>query len=1130
MWTPGLFALLTSLPGAAQDGGAAAAHFEARVRPLLVQHCLECHDGASPKGGLSLGSREGWERGGDSGPALVPGDPAASLLVRAVLYEDSDLRMPPKGRLSEAELAALVSWVREGAFDPRVGEAPPERGAGIDLEAGRAHWAFRPPGDPTPPAVADEGWVRDPLDRFVLARLEREGLAPAPEATRPEWLRRVSFDLIGLPPTPEELDAFLADDVPGAYERVVERLLASPHHGERWARRWLDLARYADSNGVDENLALGHAWRYRDWVVDALDADKPYDRFVLEQLAGDLLPPSGDPRTDFEAWTATGFLVLGPKMLAEQDKPKLVLDVVDEQLDVAGQAFLGLTIGCARCHDHKFDPISQRDYHALAGIFHGTSTLASLEHVSRWRERELATAEQIAAREAWRAREAELSAELRAATDEARGALVERWRQDVGRYLLAAQAGAARTLVIEAEAFARSNLSVDRAHYGSPRRAIVHTGKAGLQYAEYDITPPAPGRYALSARYAAQESRPMRLLLDGRSVSEAVLGATTGGWRSDALAWHDVAELELGTGPHVLRLEREAAVPHLDVWVLTRLDGPADAAAHAGLDPAVLRNWSVEISGDDPFLAPWRAAADLADAHFERDAPVRWRTLPDGAPRELLSGALAPSSRRELAGRYQTLFALAEREWRRVLAADPAAKHLADPTLERARELLFADQGPFALPEAELEDRLTDAAAERLAAARAAHAAHRALEPPAFARVLAVAEGEVSDLRLFARGSHLAPVGEPIPRGVPEVFTGLVPTPEIPSGASGRLELARWIVNPEHPLTARVAVNRAWQGHFGRGLVESASNFGLRGAEPTHPELLDHLARSFVRGGWSIKDLHRRIVLSSTYRQSHERAPAARALDPENRLLAGFPRRRLEAEELRDALLAVGGLLDRTRGGSLLSTRNGDYVTNDQSQDAARYASPRRSLYLPIVRNALYDLFSTFDYVDPSVPLERRAQTTIAHQVLWMLNSPLALEVSAALAARVLGEPGHGDTARLRALYRQVHGRAPRPDEESRALDWLAGARALAAPPEVAALPAEPAAVVQASTFAAPRAGAALDAADPDEPDACAAKPPAAAEALCAHPDDSPAARAERLAWEALCQVLLSSNEFLYLD
>ncbi len=1127
MWNPGLLSILTLLPGAVQDGGAAEAHFEARIRPLLAQHCLECHDGPSPKGGLSLGSREGWELGGDSGPAIVPGEPAASLLVRAVLYEGSDLRMPPQGRLAEAEIAALVSWVRDGAFDPRVGEAPPARAAGIDLEAGRAHWAFQPPADPAPPQVAAAGWARDPLDRFVLARLEHEGLAPAAEATRPEWLRRVTFDLIGLPPTPEELDAFLADDAPGAHERVVERLLASPHHGERWARRWLDLARYADSNGVDENLALGHAWRYRDWVVDAFNADKPYDRFVLEQLAGDLLPSSGDPRTDFEAWTATGFLVLGPKMLAEQDKPKLVLDVVDEQLDVAGQAFLGLTIGCARCHDHKFDPISQRDYHALAGIFHGTSTLASLEHVSRWRERELATDEQVAEREAWRARDAELVAELTAARDGARGALVERWRQDVGRYLLAAQAAAARTLVIEAEAFARSNLSVDRAHYGHPRRAIVHTGQAGLQYAEYDIRPPAPGRYALAARYAAQESRPLRLLLDGRSVAEGVLGATTGGWRSDALAWHDVAELELGAGPHVLRVEREVAVPHVDVWVLTRLDGPPEGSEHDGLDPTVLRNWSVELAGDDPFLAPWRALADLGDAHFERDAPERWRTLPEGAPLELLSGALLPRSRRELAGRYQTLFALAANEWRRVVAADPAAKHLADPTLERARELAFSDHGPFALPEAQLEGRLPGPAAERLAAARAARTAHRALEPAAFPRVLAVAEGEVSDLRLFARGSHLAPVGEPIPRGVPEIFTGLVPAPRIPPTASGRLELARWIVHPDHPLTARVAVNRVWQGHFGRGLVESASNFGLRGAEPTHPELLDHLARSFVREGWSLKDLHRRIVLSSTYRQSHERPPAARERDPENRLLAGFPRRRLEAEELRDALLAVGGLLDRTLGGSLLATGNGDYVTNDQSQDAARYASPRRSLYLPIVRNALYDLFSTFDYVDPSVPLERRAQTTIAHQVLWMLNSPLALEVSGALAARLLAAPERGDGERLFALYREVHGRAPSADEESRALAWLERARESTAPPESTALPREAAALAQAQPL--PRAGAS-SAANSGETAACADAPPPAAEALCAHPDDSPAARAERLAWEALCQVLLSSNEFLYLD
>lgn len=1103
MWIPApLLTLSSLLPAAPQDSEALLAHFEGRVRPLLVQHCLECHDGPRPKGGLSLASRAGWERGGDSGPALVPGDPARSLLVRAVRYEDSDLRMPPTGRLDDAELATLIEWVRLGAPDPREAEAEPELRGGIDLEAGRGHWAFRPLADPAPPAVRDEAWVRGPLDRFVLARLEGEGLTPAAPAPRRAWLRRVSFDLIGLPPSEDELAAFLADQEPGAHERVVERLLASPHYGERWARRWLDVARYADSNGLDENLALAHAWRYRDYVVRAFNQDKPYDRFVVEQLAGDLLPPSADELETFEAWTATGFLVLGPKMLAEQDKEKLVLDVVDEQLDVAGQAFLGMTFGCARCHDHKFDPVSHADYHALAGIFRSTSTLASLEHVSRWQERELAGAEALAARERWEARAAELEARLASLESEARAEAVAGWRAEAGRYLVAASRSAAGALVVQAEDFSRSNLNVDRSTYGDERTTVVHTARAGLQFAEYDLAVPGGGPYRLEVRYAAQEPRPMRLLLDGALVRADVLAETTGGWRADAQAWHAVAELELRPGRNVLRLEREVSVPHLDVLLLTPRDpdpGSEDPGAQP-LSPAVLRGWILAWAAaphDDALLGLARDLARVSDEAFaleagRRVADLRGRLAEGSAPASLtvLDDPAPPASRRELAERYQALFDLAAQE---------GGEGTADPLLARARELLRADPGPLAPSPRELDAALSPAARARSAAARAELEAHGTSRPAPFERVLAVREGEVADLRLHARGSHLALVGDPIPRGVPAVFAGLAPAPAMPADQSGRLELARWIAHPEHPLTARVAANRAWQAFFGAGLVASSSNFGLRGEEPSHPELLDWLARELVRQGWSLKELHRTIALSATYRQGSGRPDAALERDPANRLLAGWPRRRLEAEELRDALLEVGGTLDRTLGGSLLETPNAGYVTNDQSNDAARYASRRRSLYLPIVRNSIYDLFAAFDYADPSVPIERRSQTTVAHQVLALLNSPLALEASAAFAARLLAAPELDEAGRIGRAYLVAFGRPPHATEILRAREWLARARGLVGTEAPGASHGE--------------------------------EPPSRAGGRARAEDGSGAPpEAEHLAWQALCQVLLASNEFLYLD
>ena len=1072
--------LILTLAFAAQDSPELA-HFERNVRPLLVEHCLECHTGPRPKGGLDLSTRGGWELGGDSGPALVPGDVTASLLVRAVRYEESDLRMPPNGRLSDGEIATLVEWVRSGAHDPRD-DAGVRQESTLDLAAAREHWAFQPVSDPAPPTVNDEAWVRTDIDRFVLARLEHEGLSPAPEASKHTWLRRVGYDLVGLPPSEAELAAFLADEAPDAHERVVERLLASPHYGERQARRWLDLARYADSNGVDENVALANAWRYRDWVVKAFNEDLPYDRFVVQQLAGDLLPPADDESETFDAWTATGFLVLGPKMLAEQDKEKLVLDVVDEQLDVAGQAFLGLTIGCARCHDHKFDPISHEDYHALAGVFRSTETLSSLDHVSRWREAELASAHELEARAAWQVRAQELDASLAALEASATTGLVDAWRADVAAYLLAA--GETQALVVQAEDFSRSNLAIDRSHYGNERTGVVHTSKPGLQFAEYDLVVPSGGAHRLEVRYAAQDSRPMRVLVNGSVVHDEAFAATTGGWRVDAQAWHEGLDVELAPGRNVLRLERPVDVPHLDVLLLR----PVAAAEAAGLAPAVLRNWIVELAStraDDPLLGAWRALGNLDDARFAAEALERIAALRSDSASpasDVLLGGLAPASRRELAGRYQTVFAVAAR-----------VRDAADPVLVRARELLFSGHGPFALASAELEALLPPERAAALAAARTERATHEASRPEPFARVLAVADSDVHELPIHARGSHLALVGEPVPRGVPDVFDGLVPAPDMPAETSGRLELARWITHPEHPLTSRVAVNRVWQGSFGRGLVASASNFGLRGDAPTHPELLDFLAREFVRRGWSTKALHRELVLSSTYRQSSERVVEALERDPANTLLAGFPRRRLEAEELRDTLLFVAGKLDARMGGTLLETANADYVTNDQSGDAARYDAPRRSLYLSIVRNSIYDLFATFDYADPSVPIERRSRTTVAHQVLALLNSPLALQASVDFAGELLSPAPDDDRARLERAYLRAFGRRPEPHEATRLLAWLGETQQLVAEPR------------EELVEAAPRAGGA----------------PAA-------PPPSDAAR--RDAWEALCQVLLASNELLHVE
>jgi hypothetical protein len=367
--------------------------FEKRVRPILVERCYECHAGAETQGGLRLEDRQGLRRGGDSGPSLVLGHPDDSLLISAVRYKDPDLQMPPSGPLPAGEVAILEQWIASGAADPRERQADSggERPSGMSIDDGRRFWSMQPLADPQVPSNDGNAWVQTPIDAFVLSSLQHAGLEPAPIAPRRELLRRMSLDLTGLPPTPDELESFEQDTAPGAVDRCIDRLLSSPQYGVRYGRHWLDVARYADSNGLDENIAFGNAWRYRDYVIDSFNQDKPFDRFVEEQLAGDLLPDA-----DRESTTGTGFLVLGAKVLAEPDREKLEMDTIDEQLDTIGKAFLGMTLGCVRCHDHKFDPIEQKDYYALAAIFKGTKTFGDSNYgaIKHWNEISYATAEE----------------------------------------------------------------------------------------------------------------------------------------------------------------------------------------------------------------------------------------------------------------------------------------------------------------------------------------------------------------------------------------------------------------------------------------------------------------------------------------------------------------------------------------------------------------------------------------------------------------------------------------------------------------------------------------------------------------------------------------------------------------
>lgn len=871
-----LAALALLAPCARADAPAdGIAFFEKNVRPVLINRCYECHSHEKNKlkGGLALDTREDILKGGDAGPALVPGDPEKSKIVEAIRYKNEDMQMPPKAALPASEQAAIEAWIKMGAPDPRTGTvataAKKERV--INIDEGRKHWAFTPLAAPAVPVVKDTSAVRlNPIDRFVRAKLAEKGLPSAPQTDRRTLIRRATFDLIGLPPTPEEVAAFVNDTSPDAFSKVIERLLSSPHYGERWGRHWLDVARYADSNGMDENIAFGHAWRYRDYVVRAFNDDKPFDQFVIEQIAGDLLPEH-DEKARIDAITATGFLSLGARVLAEPDKQKLDMDIIDEQIDTMGKAFLGMTLGCVRCHDHKFDPITQADYYALAAIFRSTRSLADekLGAIKFWYEHSLATPADLAAKAEHEAKVKKRKAEVTAFTAKARKDLKDELYAAAADYLLAAAQLRDEPEFSEVEALA----------------------------AKLKLRP----RYLLTCRqYLA------------RNPEHPFFAA----WR------------EARSGGDAAKMKQAYA---------SRFKDTKDKDAQAAL---------TDIAG---FLAVPDKDADAFDA-----------------------ATLA-----------------------KIEAMQEDAMNMEDATPE----------------------------------------------PPA---LMSVADGEVKrTLPIHIRGSYLT-LGKEIERGFPEVMRTSLTKPVMPAKQSGRLELARWLASSEHPLTARVFVNRLWRWHFGQGIVPSTDNFGLLGDKPSNPELLDYLARIFMENGWSVKDMHRLIMNSATYQQGSSPAWSMsdskndpRLVDPENKLLWRFSIQRLEAEEVRDSMLAVSGWLSPQVGGKTIPLRDREFVFNHTSRDHTTYETPRRALYLPIIRNHLYDLLEQFDFPDPTMPTGSRNSTVIAPQALMMLNAPVTMESADRLAHRLLAIPSLTEEQRLARAYELLYARPITEPEQARAQRFL---------------------------------------------------------------------------------------------
>ncbi|MBI2827105.1 MAG: PSD1 domain-containing protein [Planctomycetia bacterium] len=723
-----------------------AEFFELKIRPVLAGKCFKCHGADKASGGLRIDSRDALLKGGEHGASIVPGKPGDSLLVRALRHEDDEVQMPPDGQLAKQSIDDFAIWIEHGALWPASAAA-------TDAFAAGRHWAFQPLGDPQTPAEPPDAGA---IDRFIAAKRLEQGLSPVGPAERGPLLRRAYFDLVGLPPEPEELDRFADDDAPDAFARVVERLLASPQYGARWGRHWLDVVRYADTAGDNADYPVPEARFYRDYVIDSFNADKPYDQFVREQLAGDLLAAehAGDRERYRDEVVATGFLALSRRYAtAPYELWHLSLE---DAIDTTGRAFLGLSLRCARCHDHKYDPVAQTDYYALYGIFNSTQF--------PW-----AGGEEFQSKK-------------------------------------------------------------------SPREHFV------------PLVPAAEAEPKIAAMRAAIEQ---------------------------------------------LTAQRETA----------------------------------ETTDD------WQQVGDL---------------------------------RREL-DRWQQ--------------------------------------------------------------------AHKLDSPPGVPVAYAVSEGKPGDACVQLRGEPDKP-GPVVPRGVPKFFAASGPT-VIPEGASGRRQLAEWLTRPDHPLVARVMANRVWQWHFGRGLVATPSNLGLRGSPPTHPELLDWLARRLIDSGWSIKALHREIMLSRTYQLASTARAENAAHDPDNNYYWRFDRRRLDAEAIRDAMLVAGGTLDLARPGEHPFPPVKKWTWTQHQPFKASYPSPHRSVYLMTQRLQRHPYLALFDGPDTNTSTDVRTSATVPSQALFLLNNPLVAEQAEGLARRAIAASGDA-RKRVELPCLLCWSRRPTNDETNRAVEYVA--------------------------------------------------------------------------------------------
>jgi len=967
--------------------------FERDIRPIFAKSCVSCHGAEKAESDLRLDTKAGAATGGASGPAWAAGKSAESLLVQYIAgTSDSGTVMPPEGqRLSPQQIGLVRAWIDQGA-------AWPDDAGGV---RGSSHWSFQPMRKEAPPAVKHPAWVRNGIDAFVLARLEAEGITPSTEADRGTLIRRLSLDLLGLPPAPVEVEDFLRDNRPDAYEQLVDRLLASPHYGERWGRHWLDLARYADSDGYEKDTPRPFAWRYRNWVIDALNSDLPFDQFTIQQLAGDLLP-----NADTNARVATGFhrnTLLNKEGGADQEEFRVAATI--DRVNTTGAVWLGLTVACAQCHTHKYDPIQQREYYGLFAFFNSLKDedipAALAEEVSAYQ----------LAKTAYDAEHARLQAEVTRYEQATLPARQAEWEKGVD---------------------AQSIVGWNDARIATAKSA----GGATLE-----IRPDS----SLFASGANPDVDTYTLVLEGDFA-----GAT--GLRLETLSDAALGGKGPGRTPHgnfVLNELRVALVaPDADALA-------ADAGQLVALDKAIAdftqKQFSAAATIDGDAKTGWAVEGGLGQDH---ELVISFKE-----PLAALAGARLVVTLDQQHGGSHTLGRL---RLSTTTAKDPLVlkglpgrylAELAKPTGERSPEARAAIDGYF---------RSTDKELQKLQQAVDKHAKRAPVDPNSTTKAQAFVElPKPRETHVLIKGDFLRP-GATVDAHTLSVLPPLTKRGERPD----RLDLARWLVDPENPLVSRVTVNRVWQRYFGRGLVASSNDFGTQGDKPTHPELLDWLAREFIARGWSQKQLHKLIVTSAVYRQSSAARPELAERDAYNTLLARQNRNRVEAEIVRDVALAASGLMNQAIGGPSVRPVQPDGVADlgysgsvkwPTSKGADRY---RRGMYTFFQRTVPYPMLMTFDAPDSNTTCTRRERSNTPLQALTLLNDPTFVECAQTLARRIVREtpaPAGGVVdvpGRVRHAFLLCLSREPTTPERDALLRLYERQRALceAAPAEAAKL------------------------------------------------------------------------------